>query len=405
MSSYPTNAEDQTTPADFADLLKCIKPLAEKYEVNLKKRDVDIGFNLFELISDHYYRETFHSDILNALLNPEGKHGEKDKFLQLFLNYLRSQYGATIDPSLYSDAKVAKEEGRIDVLIKGCEHAIIIENKVNDASDMEKQLPRYLKKVTDKHYICDAIIYLRLNGDAGPDMKSWDDDQHLKDEVLKKLIVICAHDGSEDGTEKDLLKGWILKCENISKENSDAHHVLRQYGKIIEKLGRKNMSNLTMKEFYKTIIDGEHLKTALTLKVMVDGLILYRAERIFDKFKTDQTPFTKIAVAGNNDTYFEGCIWNGANFGLDIGVEPESYFFQFWDKEDRPGANGKAKAMLNKMGCLNNYDPLPPPNEGVFCKSFIFPSEEESLITHIMDFKKNLSAHFQAIESRSSLIS
>jgi hypothetical protein len=47
-----------------------LSALARKYEANLKKRDVDIEFNLFELISDNYYRETLHSDILKAFLDP-----------------------------------------------------------------------------------------------------------------------------------------------------------------------------------------------------------------------------------------------------------------------------------------------------------------------------------------------
>ena len=90
--------------------------LAREYTANLKKRDVDIGFNLFELISDHYYRETFHSDILNALLDPVGKHKGQDKYLKLFLQFLCEQHRAKINPQDYSKAQVVKEQGRIDIL-------------------------------------------------------------------------------------------------------------------------------------------------------------------------------------------------------------------------------------------------------------------------------------------------
>ena len=44
--------------------------VASDYRAALRKRDVDIGFNLFALISDLYYRENFHSDILRALIDP-----------------------------------------------------------------------------------------------------------------------------------------------------------------------------------------------------------------------------------------------------------------------------------------------------------------------------------------------
>lgn len=65
--------------ADFNnDQLSRIKPLFnsqrladldQKFEANLKKRNIDIGFNLFSIISDVYYRENLHSDILAAFLD------------------------------------------------------------------------------------------------------------------------------------------------------------------------------------------------------------------------------------------------------------------------------------------------------------------------------------------------
>lgn len=48
-----------------------LSALAGEYNANLKKRDVDIGFNLFSIISELYYRENFHSDILKALIDPK----------------------------------------------------------------------------------------------------------------------------------------------------------------------------------------------------------------------------------------------------------------------------------------------------------------------------------------------
>ncbi len=388
MSSQPTNVECQTTVADCAAFLKCIKPLAERYEENLKKRNVDIGFNLFELISDHYYRETFHSDILNALLDPTGKHQGGKKYLDIFLNYLRSQHGAEIDLSHYSDAQVVKEEDRIDILIKGCKHAIIIENKINNADDKKKQLPRYLKKVNGYGFACDAIIYLRLNGNLGPDTTGWNDGEfepQLIEELKRKLKVICAF----DDTEKDLLNGWISKCEKES-DHLDAHAILRQYGKIIEKLEGNIMNEPNMKEFYNVMVkdDGKNLKTALSLEKMLADLISYRVQKILDKFKDDQTPFDKIGIAENYfDAYFQGLGKHG-NLGLDIVVYPDYYSFRFCDKDDPKGK--KAEELLQKMKCFDEY--TLNHEGGWYCKKFAFPSEEDDLIKHITNFKKNLAA-------------
>ena len=332
-----------------------------------------------------------HSDILHALLDPTGKHQEKDKYLRLFLNYLRSQHGAVIDLSHYSDAQVVKEyaweEGRIDILIKGRKRAIIIENKIYGAQDTRRQLPTYLKKVLADGYDCDAIIYLRLNGKTPPDMTEWNP-QERKD-VRKKLIVIQAFDGSDDGTEKDLFKGWILKCEKEA-DYLDAHAILRQYGKIIKKLGGNSMNEPIMDEFYNAMRAdaGENLKTALTLQKMLDDLNLYRVQKILDKFKDDQTPFDKIGIAENYfDAYFQGLGKHG-NLGLDIVVYPDYYSFRFCDKDDPKGK--KAEELLQKMKCFDEY--TLNHEGGWYCKKFAFPSEEDDLIKHITNFKKNLAA-------------
>jgi hypothetical protein len=354
--------------------------LAAKYNANLKKRNVDIGFNLFELISDHYYRETFHSDILNALLDPVGKHQERDKYLRLFLEYLCLQHGAKIDLTDYSNAEVVKEAGRIDVLIKDetSKRAIIIENKINDATDQPRQLPGYLKKVIDWGYVCDAIIYLRLNGYTPPDMTGWKDGE--PEQVNAHLKVICAY----DETEGDLLNGWIVKCEMIST-NPDAKHILRQYGGIIKKLGGNIMNKPIMEEFYKIIVEGGKYKTALALKEMLDDLTSYRVQRIIDKFKSDADPFHRL-MPYQNGALFQNLIFGEADFEMSVWVEDDVYWFFFLDRNDREGSKGRAKAMLQKMGCLDEYTY----KDGHFGKGFQFPSQDNDLIEHIRAFKEKL---------------
>jgi hypothetical protein len=354
--------------------------LAQKYEANQKKRNIDIGFNLFVIISDRYHQENLHSDILKALLDPSGKHGEQEKYLRCFLNFIK-MHEAKINLSDYKNAQVEREEGRIDILIRDevSKKAIIIENKINNAGDMPQQLPRYLKQVTDNGYTCAAIIYLRLNGYTGPDTTGWTNEQRKQVNALLKTV--CAY----DETKKDFLNGWILKCEQAST-NLDARHILRQYGGLIKKLGGNIMNKPIMEKFYEIMIKDENLKAALSLKAMVDDLVLYRVEKIIDKFGSDLSPFSQINNYKDFDAYFTGLMWKGAHLGLDICVYPESYLFEFWDRNDREGAKGQARAILQKMGCLNEYTL----NEGLFTKKFVFPSQEEDLIQHITAFKNKL---------------
>ena len=50
------------------ELMIRLAPIIKENEEKQAKR-METGFNLFYLISDHYYRETFHSDIIAALLS------------------------------------------------------------------------------------------------------------------------------------------------------------------------------------------------------------------------------------------------------------------------------------------------------------------------------------------------
>src|ERR1017187_4764042 len=100
------------------------------------------------------------------------------------------------------------------------------------------------------------------------------------------------------------------------------------------------MNKPIMEKFYNIMVQGENLKTALSLKSMVDDLVVYRVERIIDTFKNNLAPFEKLDNYHDYDVAFMNLFWNDAHLGLDIGVEPESYSFQFWDKNDREGAKG-----------------------------------------------------------------
>ncbi|HXT11400.1 MAG TPA: PD-(D/E)XK nuclease family protein [Candidatus Angelobacter sp.] len=355
--------------------------LARQYTANLKKRNVDLGFNLFAIISDFYYRENFHSDILRALLDPDGHHKEKALFFDIFIDFLKS-HGAHLNPKNYLKVSVVREEGRVDLLIKDAvsKRAIILESKINGAGDMPRQIPRYLEYVRATGYECDAIVYLRLNGYSGPDKSDWTiDDCRRIDPILR---VVCAYDESKN----DLFNGWIAKCKRAAA-NSDSEHVLRQYGDLIKKLGGNVMNKPIMEKFYQIVMTGENLKTALSLKAMLDDLILFRVERLIDEFKSDLGPFRKISNWNNDDAYFTGLLWKGAHLGLDIVVKPEAYVCQFWDREDRECAKRRAQMILERMGCLGDFVRH---GEG-FIREFSFPSQEDELVHYVRAFKNKLT--------------
>jgi len=50
-----------------------LKGILIRFE-ELKKSQTNPGFNIFHLISDTYYKENFHSDIIASFLDTNGKH-------------------------------------------------------------------------------------------------------------------------------------------------------------------------------------------------------------------------------------------------------------------------------------------------------------------------------------------
>ena len=139
--------------------------------------------------------ETKHSYIIANLLNPYGEHGQKNLFLNIFLDMLKIE--RVSDNEIWV---VTAEKGRIDILLKRVhpKHSVVvIENKSNYAYDQANQLYRYwykeiyqtiLTKYLPKDYILNPpsqyyqLIYLSPSAFKVPSNNSlerpnyWDAD-------------------------------------------------------------------------------------------------------------------------------------------------------------------------------------------------------------------------------------
>ena len=356
--------------------------LAKEYDACLQKRRVDLGFNFFAIVSDLYYRENFHSDILRALLCPVSAHGEGCQYLHLFLEWLNHN-GATLNLAHFNNAFVVREEGRVDVLIRDetSKRAVIVENKINGAADMNRQLPRYLQYVESLGLQCDAVVYLQLNWAHTPDRTGWTLEDNTR--VDAKLVSVVAY----NETEADMLSGWIRKCQETAT-NSDAALIFRHYGELIHQLGANIMNKPIMERFYASMLTGDNFNAARSLSAMLDDLVLFRVEKIIQAFKSNLHPFNAVANYKDSDAYFTGVFWDGAHLGLDVIVEADCYRLQFWDRNDRDGLKGLAKAMLTRMGATNEF----APNGGLYQKELRFPAQEGDLISEIKSFKDHLAS-------------
>lgn len=144
------------------------------------------NFNIFSILGLQSSETRLHSKLINELLNPKGKHGQKDLFLKLFIEVLNEKIRENLESEANGftgvqiiDFKTEKastgievytgkindegtEGGRIDILINdNHSHGIIIENKIW-ASDQSNQLLRYHNYGKSKFKF--HIIYLTVDG-------------------------------------------------------------------------------------------------------------------------------------------------------------------------------------------------------------------------------------------------
>ncbi len=326
--------KENKTIEGLIDYINSVKSVASDYVLE-KQNSHEIGFNAFTLASDIYYRENYHSDILKEILDPQGCHREGNVFLFQFIDCINDNLidsEKRIHKSDYVTAEVIRELHRIDILIKSTSsrHCIIIENKLNNAGDMQRQIPRYYKAMLEDGYIVDKIIYIPLDKDKRPNEEDWT--QEEKKELENKISIMLACDDKK----LDLVYSWLMMCQKNAKYINTAS-VLRQYIELLENLAESLNMNKIMEEFYRTICDDEeNRKTVKSISEMYQGLMLYRAQRLKAYFEREGFyPFSSVWIWHNYDCVLEKFNFEEHHITLDIFCEEDGYFLKLWSRNDR----------------------------------------------------------------------
>lgn len=360
-----------------------VRALSSIYETYCLQKHVNLGFNAFALVSDVFYRENFHSDIMAAILNPGGEHHQGDRYLRLFLEFLRDQHQVSLRTEDYKNAVIERESGKIDILIydKTSSKAIIIENKINGAADMDRQVLRYLQKVKDWNFTCDAIVYLSLNSKKNPDTYGWSDEE--KESVRPLLRSITAYDESE----KCLYRSWLLSCIDKT-DNAEVSHVIRQYSDLILKLGKNSMHHSSIEDYYTHLQDGDRYEVALSIARMTRELPSYRCQKLISEFQCIQHGFSRLWKYNPTVAIFEGIsIDNGRGMKISVDTSHEhKTLIQFFDNND-PQKGILPRRILHDLDMVDQFNE----NQGKFEIHFEFPKQENLLRIFLTDFIKNLS--------------
>jgi hypothetical protein len=216
------------------------------------KKEQGEEFNVFYLINDIYgISEPRHSKFLAFLLNPYETHGQKDKFLKLFLETEELK-------DLNFDGKnrtweVTAENNHADILIQSeCPDkiSIVIENKCFDAVDQENQLYRYWhdhiydffgkKEDAEDKSKC-RIIYLP-NGDwKNYTENSISKPDYIEDEQLKEYDKLDIEKGFVTKlTFYKHITNWLENCLN-EEIPERIKHFISDYKKYWEETNFKEL--------------------------------------------------------------------------------------------------------------------------------------------------------------------
>ncbi len=210
------------TEKDIQDFLKKVSDILEDEKKYLERGD---HFNVFDTLV--YSDEKKHSAFIAMLLDPQESHGQKDKFLKMFLAVVGDTTEINTKTSeVYTEFPIDNNEGRIDIFIedKKGKKAIAIENKIW-AKDQPKQLKRYDTFLKNNYEIY-ALYYLTLDGKEASEYSTG------KIPPQYKCISYTKN-----------IRGWINKCIEKSSGAPRIEKSLEQYNELINELTGKEMKN------------------------------------------------------------------------------------------------------------------------------------------------------------------
>ncbi|WP_299041547.1 PD-(D/E)XK nuclease family protein [uncultured Campylobacter sp.] len=311
----------------------------KEYENKVKERRARgiHDYNVFDVLEA---KEVKHSKFIASLLDPKGLHYQGDLFLNKFIEVCGiDDFGLdTLNSQVYREYK------NIDIYITDGNKHIIIENKIWDASDQDKQIYRYIETIKNENSSLDndriLVLYLTPNDGKKPSQKSLNGFE-IKDGFLEKgndkiryKHIIC----------NDIL-GWLNKVKIEIVNLTDLNAIITQYEKAVKKLtnqGEKMENNLIIEQIKRNYelcvnIHNEFENAKINLlnelfskvtKTLDDEEIKKTWEIEFHEI-TEITRFTKFFSAklqeyngkNHNGNYIYYCIelqnkYNDISFGL-----------------------------------------------------------------------------------------
>jgi hypothetical protein len=287
---------------NLKNLLQNVAMIQKKYD-DLAEYSGE-HYNVFDILGVRT-NELSHSAILTNLLDTKGKHGQKDVFLELFLDIIKprlenSKYKDHINSFVTKKARAKKEisigginyetaeGGRVDIVISSGNEHIVIENKIY-AVDQDQQLLRY-----NNHYKNDPILYLTLKGDEPSETS--------KGSLILGVDFICV-------SYKDDITNWLEKCIKEMVNKPIIRETLNQYLFLIKSLTNQSNNN-KMSEEIRNLIDEENVDSIVVLNNELRNIITEIRREIFSRISYEinlnHESFIKVVLDEDGDGIFIG---------------------------------------------------------------------------------------------------
>jgi hypothetical protein len=266
---------------DAEKLLDEVSEKMKKFEASQKESGE--LFNIFSITKIERREVDTHSAMIAELLNPQGRHGQHDKFLIEFLKIVTP----TLQFTETEQAKVFKEKSfdksRIDILIELDDHVFVIENKI-DAEDGHKQLQRY-KEILDTHFKGKTgnLIYLTKYGS----------------EAEKFSLGTVKNDEYHRISYKNHIVNWLNSCIETLNTQPKVEYALKQYQDLIKKITGQNMTHNLKNELVELLLKDNNFESAQKIASVISlakGKILFQ---FFQKLEEEITRLPNVSVKKN----------------------------------------------------------------------------------------------------------
>ncbi|MEH6801314.1 MAG: PD-(D/E)XK nuclease family protein [Halopseudomonas sabulinigri] len=232
-------------------------------------------FNLLSSVLSVNDEVRLHTRFIYSLLNPNGKHYQGTRFLELFLDAIGRQNWLELSSvTVLKEHCPAGQADQIDLWITDGKRQIVIENKLN-AQDQRRQVARYLEVVgaTDPAQADDTLfIYLTKNRQS-PSTFGLGGlivcHQTLR--LLNANNQPVAHYQNlsyQKKTHQNSIHTWLESCVETVGRQSNIAWALQDYQAVVERAAQEYVSKVTtLKEvFDQGIINGKrHHEQAIQL--------------------------------------------------------------------------------------------------------------------------------------------